>query len=88
MAARGPPAEDSVTYYAVISLELHALETNFICFAKVLGNVSTVEATPACDVTGLVVGEGGTLLRQAGWLDLVIDDSTFLQFQQGDVVPT
>lgn len=88
VAARGPPAEDSVTYSAVISLESHSVASNLVCFAKVLRSVSTVEATPACDVTGLVVGEGGTLLRQAGWLDLVTDDSTFLQFQEGDVVPT
>lgn len=48
----------------------------------------TVEATPACDITGLVVGEGGTQLGQASWLHLAIDGSTFLQFQQGNVVPT
>lgn len=47
----------------------------------------TVETTPACDVAGLVVGESRTLLWQASQLNLVIDNSTFLQFEQGNVIP-
>lgn len=48
----------------------------------------TVETTPTRDVAGLVVGEGSTMLWQASRLNLVIENSTFLQFKQGYVIPT
>ncbi len=48
----------------------------------------TVESAPACDVAGLVVGQSITVLWQASRLNLVIDNSSFLQLKQGDVIPT
>lgn len=48
----------------------------------------TVETTPACDIARLVVGECCTVLWQASQLDFVIDNSTFLQLEQGNVIPT
>lgn len=47
----------------------------------------TVETTPAGHKAGLIVGEHSTRLRQASWLNLVIDDSTFGQLKQGNVIP-
>lgn len=58
---------------------------------QVLADVAaglTVETTPACDIAGLAVGESSAMLWQASWLNLVIDDSTFLQLKQGNVIPT
>lgn len=40
----------------------------------------TVKTAPACDVTGLVVGQRGAVVWQAGRLNLVIEISTLLQF--------
>lgn len=47
----------------------------------------TVDAPPAGEIAGLVVGKDGTALWKAGQLDLVIDHSTPHQLQEGNVVP-
>lgn len=47
----------------------------------------TVETTPACYITGLVVGKSSTMLWQAGQLNFIIDHSALLQLKQGDIVP-
>lgn len=46
----------------------------------------TGESAPAGDVAGLVVCQRRPLLRQACQLDLVIENGTLLQFQEGNVI--
>merc|ERR1719244_2115756 len=46
------------------------------------------QAAPASHVAVLVVGQCFSVLRQAGWLDLIVEDCASLQFQESDVIPT